>query len=66
MKKILTQDEMIQKALYAIDKNLDHEELKYCDEMYGYESQSLEVWQYVKECKLIGTKAFSEKYNVTY
>ena len=65
MKKLLTENELIEKAKYAINKELDFEEFKYCDEMYGYESQARDAWEYVQECKQIGEIAFFEKYKVT-
>jgi len=54
--------EMIWIAKRAVAKNLDFEELKYSDYLYGKESCSEAVWAYVEECEEIGTKAFYEKY----
>lgn len=55
---------MIQIAFRAIDKKMDYEQLKYSDYMYGKESLTPEVWEFVEECEEIGTKAFKEKYNL--
>ena len=54
--------EMINVATYAIYKNMDYETLYYCDDMYGKEKFTDDVWNYVEECKQIGTTAFKEKY----
>jgi hypothetical protein len=54
--------EMIRIAKLAISKNMDFETLKYSDYMYGKESLTDDVWEYVDECREIGTKAFREKY----
>lgn len=60
----MEKEELISIALIAIDKNMDFETLKYSDYMYGKEDQTDDVWEYVDECKEIGSIAFSEKYNV--
>lgn len=49
-------------ASIAIEKKWDFETLKYSDYMYGRESFTGEVWDYVEECESIGTAAFKEKY----
>lgn len=54
--------EMIRIAKRAIAKNMDFETLRYSDYMYGKESLTDDVWEYVEECREIGTKAFNEKY----
>lgn len=54
--------EMLWIASCAIGKNLDYEELEYSDYMYGKTQFTDEVWEYVVECREIGTKAFYEKY----
>ena len=58
----MEKSEMISIAKRAIDKNMDFETLKYSDYMYGKESLTDYVWDYVEECREIGTKAFYEKY----
>jgi len=59
----MTKAEMIWIASKAVAKNLDYETLYYCDDMNGNEGLTDEVWDYVDECKKIGTLAFSDKYN---
>jgi len=54
--------EMINIALTAIDKNMDYETLYYSDYMYGKEKLTDKVYEYVIECKEIGSIAFMEKY----
>ena len=54
--------EMIRIASYAIMKGMDYEALYYCDDMYGKEKFTDDVWEYVEECRVFGTKAFKEKY----
>lgn len=58
----MTQQELITAATYAIMKGYDYETMKYGDTMYGKEKHIDEVWEYVNECKEIGTIAFKEKY----
>lgn len=58
----MEKSEMLWIASVAINKNYDHETLKYSDYMYGKESLTSEVYEYVEECKETGTKAFYEKY----
>ena len=60
---IMTKQEMIKVARLAVDKGWDFETLKYGDYMYGKESLTDEVWEYVVECKRIGTDAFDAKYD---
>jgi hypothetical protein len=55
---------MIKIARRAIEKGWDFETLKYGDDMYGKESLAEYVWDYVEECKRIGTTAFDAKYAV--
>lgn len=50
-------------ALMAIDKKMDCDTLRYCDDLYGREEFTDDVWEYVEECEQIGTTAFREKYN---
>jgi biotin synthase-like enzyme len=61
---IMTKQEMIKIAKRAVDKGWDFEALKYGDDMYGKESLTDDVWEYVEECKRIGTDAFYAKHNV--
>lgn len=61
---IMEQEELIQIALVAIDKNMDFETLKYSDYMYGKEDQTDDVWKYVEECREIGTILFYATYNI--
>lgn len=58
----MEKSEMIWIASWAIAKRIDFEELKYSDYMYGKESLTPEVWEYVEECDEIGQFAFREKY----
>ena len=58
----MEQKEMIEIALTAIRKNMDYETLYYSDYMYGKEKLTDEVWEYVVECKEIGSIAFKDKY----
>lgn len=60
----MNQQEMIRIARRAVDKGWDFETLKYGDDMYGKESLADDVWEYVEECKRIGTDAFDAKYAV--
>jgi len=60
----MEQKEMIKIARRAIGKGWDFETLKYSDDMYGKESLADYVWDYVDECKKIGTTAFDSKYAV--
>ncbi len=53
---------MIQIARMAIEKNMDYETLKYSDYMYGKESLTEDVWQYVEECREQGTTWFYKEY----
>lgn len=56
------EEEWVQEAIYAIGKNMDYEQLYYSDNMYGKESETDEVWNYVLEHDEIGRTAFNEKY----
>jgi hypothetical protein len=58
----MEKSEMIWIASVAIGKNLDYETLYYSDYMYGKESFTDEVYEYVTECRKIGQLAFREKY----
>ena len=58
----MDKQEMIWIASVAIGKNMDYEELKYSDYLYGKESFADEVWEYVTECKRIGEIAFRQLY----
>ena len=58
----MNKKEQIQTALAAIRKKLDYEELKYSDYMYGKESLTENVQEYVEEYKEIGRIAFEAKY----
>lgn len=58
----MEKSEMIWIASVAIGKNMDYETLKYSDYMYGKETLTEEVYQYVIECRKIGVVAFYEKY----
>lgn len=49
-------------ATWADYKNLDYEQLHYCDYMNGHEDLTDEVWEFVTELKEIGRIAFYEKY----
>ena len=60
----MEESEKVRIAKIAIYKNMDYEELKYSDYMYGQEDFTDEVWEYVKECQEEGTKAFYAKYGV--
>jgi len=58
----MTESEKIYAASYAIGKNLDCDQLRYSDVMYGKEDQTEDVWEYVDECASYGSVAFREKY----
>jgi len=60
----MNQQDMIRIARRAVSKGWDFETLKYGDDMYGKESLADDVWDYVEECKRIGTDAFDAKYAV--
>ncbi len=59
---IMEKSEMIKIASMAIEKGLSYENLYYCDDMYGNEDLTDDVWEYVVESMEIGTTAFKEKY----
>jgi len=63
-KKEMTQKEMIQIALIAVDRNYDYKRLKSSYFISGREEFMDEVWNYVDECKNIGLIAWREKYNL--
>lgn len=54
--------EMIWIASVAIGKKYDFETLAYSDYMYGKESLTDDVYEYVEECMNIGELAWREKY----
>ena len=58
----MTEKEKINIARTAQYKNMDYETLYYSDYMYGHESETDEVWEYVVEMEEIGTIAFNKKY----
>lgn len=58
----LSFEEKIWIASVALGKNLSFETLKYSDYMYGKESQTEDVWKYVKEGKDNGIIWFYETY----
>ena len=60
--KNMTEADMIWTATVAFDKNLDFEQLKYSDYMYGNEDQADDVWRYVLEIRDNGIKWFYSKY----
>lgn len=59
----MSEDEMIRIAHRAIDKGWDFEQLKYGDDLYGREYCADDIWDFVEECKKIGTDAFDKKYS---
>lgn len=58
----MDEKEKIRIARIAMDKRLSYEDLRYSDDMYGNESYTEMVWNYVEECEEMGTTAFNEKY----
>lgn len=58
----MSKEEMIRIAKIAINKKYDFEQLKYSDYMYGKESLTDSVWEFVEECESMGTQAFFAKY----
>ena len=52
----------VQIALMAVKKRLDYEELYYSDYLYGKEHEVESVWDFVVECRKIGSEAFNAKY----
>jgi hypothetical protein len=58
----MEKQEMLWLASKAADKGWVFETLKYCDDLYGKEQYADEIWEYVDECRKIGTDAFYEKY----
>ena len=60
---VMEKKEMIKIASYAIMKDMDYETLCYSDILYGREKFADDIWDYVVECKEIGTTAFKEKYS---
>ena len=58
----MEESEKIRIASLAVGKNMAFDELYYCDDMYGHEDMTDDVWEYVTECKEIGSIAFREKY----
>ena len=55
--------EIIWIASVAIGKNISCEDLYYSDYMYGNESLTEEVWEYVLEAEENGTNWFYKKYS---
>lgn len=53
-------------ALKYISKGYGAEEIRFGDDLYGKEQYANDVIEYYIECQEIGTKAFSEKYQVKY
>lgn len=58
----LFKKDMVKITLLVIEKQLSQDQLYYSDYMYGCESYTEDVWEYVMECREIGTVAFREKY----
>ena len=58
----MEKSEMLSIAKVAIEKLWDFEKLKYSDYLYGRENLADEVYEYVIECREIGTIAFFCKY----
>lgn len=58
----MEKSEMLWIASVAIAKNMDYEKLKYSDYLYGNENIAHDIYEYVIECKEIGTIAFYKKY----
>lgn len=58
----MEKSEMVWIASIAVEKNLNYEDLKYSDYMYGNEGLIEDVWEYVSEYKGIGRIVFYEKY----
>lgn len=58
----MTKEEMLWIASKYANKGYDFEQMKYGDDLYGKEELADEVWEYVVECKEIGTTEFYEKY----
>lgn len=54
--------DLVELALKTIRKGWTYEELCYSDDLYGREINADDIWDYVIECKEIGTIAFNEKY----
>ena len=61
-RKIMGKVEMLNIALKAIEKKITYDNLYYSDYMYGFETKTEDVWEFVSECEEIGLKAFKEKY----
>lgn len=58
----MTKNEALCIASIAIEKKMDYETLKYSDYLYGNEDKIDNVWSYVEEFEMIGSKAWYEKY----
>lgn len=58
----MTEQEKIAKAKRCIDKNYDYGQLEDSALLYNKWEFVDDVWEYVVECKEIGTSAFNEKY----
>jgi len=55
--------EYINLATIAMGKGYSYEEMKYGDYLYDKEDEIDGVWEYVEECRKIGSVAFKEKYS---
>jgi len=62
----LNKKELIGLANYAMYKELSYEELNDCDSIRGHSNQLDEIWDYVIECREIGTISFYQKYKHTH
>lgn len=58
----MTIEEILWLATKAVAKKWDRDDLRYCDDLYGRETDVDEVWRYVEECEEIGRTAFKERY----
>lgn len=59
----MDRNEMIRIARKASQKGWNFEQMKYGGDLYGHENYADDVWDYVVECKEIGTVAFDLKYS---
>jgi len=58
----MNKEEAIELAKRVIKHGWDFETFYYGDDMNGREDESDIVWEYVEECREIGTIAFYDKY----
>lgn len=58
----MEKSEMLWIASKYFAKGYSKDQLQYGDDLYGKEKFTDDVWEYVEECKEIGTTAFYEKY----